>query len=212
MRNIECRRTAPPGPGRRRRYYNNYSQESRVYTARQWSFIGAPPLGRYPIGRYGRLRERWHACAAAPEQAPTAAATRHPPPAIRRRPVSRRPRPFLVFARPDVRSSSLRVSVSPTPPLRRVLIAADPTAVGDCACACTTQLQPIIHYVTSNTHYSLLLKHFIIIDHPTVVGSQRILSRDRRFSITRIVFLRRRTVAKSCGLWTHFLGRQLHWR
>lgn len=130
-----------------------------MYTARQWSFIGAPPLGRYPIGRHGRLigqRERWHACAAAPDQAPTAAATRHPPPAIRRRPVSSRPRPFLVFARPNVRrSSSLRVSVSPTPPLRRALIAADATAVGDCACACATQLQPIIHYVTSNTYASL---------------------------------------------------------
>lgn len=55
--------------------------------ARQWSFIGAPPPGRFPIGRRGRLnsrRERWHACAAAPVQAPAAAATRHPPPAIHR--------------------------------------------------------------------------------------------------------------------------------
>jgi len=129
-----------------------------VYTARQWSFIGAPPPGRYPIGRRGRLisqRERWHACAAAPEQAPSAAATRHPPPAIHRRPVSRRPRPFLIVARPDDRSSfSARQSFADAVAQTRSHCCRRHSGGGLCVRACDTAIaySNTTLLPSSNTH------------------------------------------------------------
>lgn len=138
-----ARRTAPPGSGQRRRlYYNNYSQESRAYTgapvvlywcAAAWAVPHwSSRAAEQSVGEVARTRRRARTrSGSGGHPAPTA---RHSSPVV-----PCRPRPFLlVVARPF--HSSLRVVISPPPTLRRALIAADATAVGDCACACATRL------------------------------------------------------------------------
>lgn len=143
MLSSAARRTAPPGSGQRRRlYYNNYSQESRAYTgapvvlywcAAAWAVPHwSSRAAERSVGEVARMRRRARTSSGSGgHPAPTA---RHSPPVV-----PCRPRPFLLaVARPF--HSSLRVIISPPPTLRRALIAADATAVGDCACACATRL------------------------------------------------------------------------